>query len=157
MSDPLIETLVRHEGERLKPYVDCCSKSWRECRCTEKGKLTIGVGRNLDDVGVSLNESRYLLENDLGRVRAELDEAVPWWREKPLVVQDVLINLGFNLGVLTPPGKAKLLTFTETLSLIRSGRYAAAADNLTRTLWHKQVGRRALELEAALRAVREEV
>jgi lysozyme len=32
--------LVRHEGLRLKPY-----------RCTA-GKLTIGVGRSLDDCGI---------------------------------------------------------------------------------------------------------
>lgn len=157
MNDPLTDTMIRHEGERLKPYVDCCSKSWRECQCTHKGKLTIGVGRNLDDVGLSANESRYLLENDLGRVRVELDTALPWWREKPVAVQDVLINLGFNLGVLTPPGQAKLLTFTQTLNLLKSGRYAAAADNLSRTLWHKQVGRRAMELESVLRTVTEEV
>lgn len=43
--------LIRHEGERLKPYMDCCGKSWRDCQCIDKGKLTIGVGRNLADVG----------------------------------------------------------------------------------------------------------
>lgn len=153
----LIEMLVRHEGERLKPYVDCCSKSWRDCRCVNKGKLTIGVGRNLEDVGITLNESRYLLENDMGRVRRELDEAVPWWRETPISVQVVLLNLGFNLGVLTPPDTAKLLTFTQTLSMIRSGRYVEAANNLKKTLWHKQVGTRAEELEELLASAAVEV
>ncbi len=33
--------LVRHEGLKLKPY-----------RCTA-GKLTIGIGRNLDNCGIS--------------------------------------------------------------------------------------------------------
>ena len=37
----LTETLIRHEGLRLEPY-----------RCTE-GKLTIGVGHNLDDNPIS--------------------------------------------------------------------------------------------------------
>jgi lysozyme len=37
----LIAELVKDEGLRLKPY-----------KCTA-GKTTIGVGRNLDDVGIS--------------------------------------------------------------------------------------------------------
>jgi lysozyme len=143
--------LVDHEGERLFPYVDCCGKSWRDCVCVKKGKLTIGVGRNIEDVGITQNESRYLLQNDIGRVRMELDEALPWWRSMDEIRQAVLIDLGFNLGVLTPPDTAKLLTFKQTLELIRTGQYAAAADRLATLPWHKQVGARALELEAMLR------
>ena len=45
--------LVRHEGLRLKPY-----------RCTA-GKLTIGIGRNLDDRGISLKEAYAMLERDI--------------------------------------------------------------------------------------------
>ena len=41
LMDRIKEQLVRHEGLRLKPY-----------RCTA-GKLTIGIGRNLDDCGIS--------------------------------------------------------------------------------------------------------
>ena len=149
---PINDQLIDHEGERLKPYVDCCSKSWRDCLCIHKGKLTIGVGRNLDDVGISQNESRYLLDNDVWRVRMELDEALPWWRSLDLIRQQVLIDLGFNLGVLTPPDTAKLLTFKQTLEMIRTGQYTAAADRLATLPWHKQVGQRALELEAMLRS-----
>jgi lysozyme len=64
----LIDELVRDEGMRTKPY-----------HCTA-GKLTIGVGRNIEEVGITEEEARYLLENDLGRVRDELDQALPWWR-----------------------------------------------------------------------------
>ena len=145
------DQLVDHEGERLFPYVDCCGKSWRDCVCKEKGKLTIGVGRNIEDVGISQAESRYLLENDIGRVRAELDQALPWWRSMDEIRQQVLIDLGFNLGVLNPPGKVKLLTWGQTLELFRTGQYAAVADRISTFPWHKQVGRRALELEAMLR------
>ena len=156
MMETLEQMLVRHEAERLLPYLDCCSKFWRACQCTEKGKLTIGVGRNIEDVGLTQAESRMLLNGDIARVKSELDQALPWWREHPQVVQDVLVNLGFNLGVLTPPGKAKLLTFTGTLGFIRSRRYADAASNLEKTLWHKQVKSRALEIETALRVAEKE-
>jgi lysozyme len=133
------EQLIQHEGLRLLPYKDSV------------GRWTIGVGRNLDDVGISKSEALYLLDNDIGRVCVELDQALPWWRGLDLIRQQVLIDLGFNLGVLTPPETAKLLTFERTLALIRTGQYVLAADNLTTTLWHTQVGSRALDLEAMLR------
>ena len=40
--EALIAQLKRHEGVRLKPY-----------RCPA-GRLTLGVGRNLDDCGITL-------------------------------------------------------------------------------------------------------
>ena len=43
------EQLLLHEGLRLKPY-----------RCTSN-KLTIGVGRNLEDKGISKEEAMRLL------------------------------------------------------------------------------------------------
>lgn len=45
----LKEELIRDEGLRLKPYRDTV------------GKLTIGVGRNLDDVGITKDEAMHLL------------------------------------------------------------------------------------------------
>ena len=45
--------LVRHEVLRLKPY-----------RCTV-GKLTIGIGQNLDVCGISQTESYVLFENKI--------------------------------------------------------------------------------------------
>ena len=144
--EALRETLTRHEGRRLFAYLDCCGKPWRQCPCIEKGKLTIGVGRNLDDVGLSDNEVDYLLDNDLGRVRMDLDAALPWWREHSEAIQHVLINMTFNLGM------RKFQTFVETLGYIRLKHYRQAADNLRKTLWHRQVKSRALEIEAVLDA-----
>ena len=48
----LIDLLIRHEGIKLKPY-----------HCTS-GKLTIGIGRNLEDRGITKEEAIYLLNND---------------------------------------------------------------------------------------------
>jgi lysozyme len=136
---PIRDQIVKHEGLKLKPYKDSV------------GKLTIGVGRNLDDVGISFEEAMSLLDHDLARVQAELDSALPWWRTLDPVRQNVMIDLGFNLGVLTPVGQAKLLTFTQTLTLIQTGKYTEAADHLTHLPWHTQVGQRALDLEQMLR------
>ena len=51
--DLMIAQLRLHEGERLFPY-----------KCTA-GRLTIGVGRNLDDRGITAEESAYLLGHDI--------------------------------------------------------------------------------------------
>lgn len=60
--DDIILDLKLDEGLRLKPYRDTV------------GKLTIGIGRNLDDVGISEAEAEYLLSNDLDRTISDLDK-----------------------------------------------------------------------------------
>ena len=139
MSEPLNELLIRHEGLRLKPYKDSV------------GLLTVGVGRNLDEVGLTKEEALLLLQNDIERVRCELNQALPWWIKLGEVREAVMISLGFNLGVLTPPDKAKLLTFKTTLGLIENGQYAQAADRLLTLPWAVQVGKRAHDLTEMLR------
>lgn len=49
----LKDMLIRHEGLKLKPYRDTV------------GKLTIGAGRNLNDLGISEREAMFLLDNDI--------------------------------------------------------------------------------------------
>ena len=98
--------LIRDEDERLKVY-----------RCTE-GKQSIGVGRNLDDVGISAAEykalgitnasciahginkaqSRALLANDIMRAEHDLFTYFPWWRTLADARQRVLLNMMFNMG-----------------------------------------------------------
>ena len=51
----LKQRVLRHEGLRLKVYT------------CPRGKLTIGIGRNLEENGITRAEAFYLLENDLKR------------------------------------------------------------------------------------------
>ena len=83
----LRQDLIRDEGLRLKPY-----------RCTA-GKLSIGIGRNLDDVGISASEAEYMLHNDILNVQIELDRNLPWWRKMSETRQLVLANMAFNMGI----------------------------------------------------------
>jgi lysozyme len=129
----LAEQLLVDEGCTLKPY-----------RCPA-GKLTIGVGRNLDDRGISREEALLMLHNDIadfwGRIMAEL----PWVQTAPEPVQEVLVNMAFNLGL------GGLLGFKETLTLIRDGNYAQAAQAMLVSKWARQVGARAGRLAEMLR------
>ena len=74
--------LVRHEGLRLKPY-----------RCTA-GKLTIGIGRNLDDRGISLKEAYAMLESDIQDCEQWLIDEIPEvYNTLDEVLKSVLLNM----------------------------------------------------------------
>jgi lysozyme len=130
----LAADLVRDEGLKLKPY-----------RCTA-GKLTIGVGRNLDDVGISRDEAMYLLENDIARVSADAKHAFPWFARLDPVRQDVVLNMIFNLGI------NRFSQFHQTIKCIEAFDYAGAADRMLQSLWAKQVGQRAVRLANQMRS-----
>lgn len=158
MIDPLNREVLRaelerDEGLRLKTY-----------RCTA-GKLSIGVGRNLDDVGIRLAETNKLkitkasciakgitrdqamalLDSDIDGCEHDLDARLPWWRKLDPVRQRVLLNMCFNMGIGT------LLTFKNTLRFIEQGNYVSAAANMLASKWAKQVGQRAIRLAELMR------
>jgi lysozyme len=133
--------LNRDEGLRLHPYRDSV------------GNLTIGVGRNLDDKGISEAEAEYLLTNDITEHLALLDKYLPWWSTLDEARQLALANLAFNLGV-GPSAEqplGKLLTFHDTLRALQNKEYDVVANHLSVTLWAQQVGIRATRIIAAMR------
>lgn len=133
----LRELLIRNEGTRLRPYVDCCGKSWKVCACAVKGNLTIGTGRNLDAKGVSLGEADLMLDNDAREANAAVIAEFPWSRGLDDVRRNVLIDMVFNLGL------AGVLGFTKALAAAASGDWFTAAAHLMDSKWARQVGIRA--------------
>jgi lysozyme len=129
----LTNELVRDEGMRTKPYL-----------CTA-GKLTIGVGRNIEEVGITEDEARYLLENDIRRVEGELDQAFPWWRQLSDRRQRALANMAFNLGL------GRLRKFRKCLAALEAGDYDEAAAEALNSAWAAQVGARAQRIAAMIR------
>ena len=126
--------LIRHEGLRLKPY-----------RCTA-GKLTIGIGRNLDDRGISQKEAYAMLERDIQDCEQWLIDEIPEvYNKLDEVRQSVLLNMCFNLGI------KGLLEFKNTLAFIDAGDWERAANGMLASKWAKQVGRRAIELSELMR------
>lgn len=141
----LVRELVRDEGLRLSPY-----------HCTA-GKLTTGVGRNLDGnpltaeeqahVGhdcrsqsITREQAHYLLINDIYQVTDDLDRNLPWWRDLDDTRKRVLVNMAFNMGIGT------LTTFQNTLRMVRTGRYSDASLAMLKSKWAGQVGDRAKRL-----------
>jgi len=126
--------LERHEELRLKPYLDTAVPP----------RLTIGYGRNLDDAGISREESDYMLANDIDKVERELDtidEYVALDRIRQTVIANMSFNLGFN----------GLLQFKRMWAAIGRCDYEKAAKEMLDSKWKTQVGYRALELAEIMR------
>lgn len=132
MTEDGIKLLKKHEGLMLKPY-----------RCSA-GKLSIGYGRNLDDVGISKEEAEQLLRNDIDNCVKQLKHHLFWVFDHSNTVQDIIINMCFNLGIYG------LLGFKKTLKLIEEGKYKQASIEMLDSNWAKQVGIRAKELSNLL-------
>jgi lysozyme len=123
----LIAMLQRHEGLRLKPYL-----------CTAD-KLTIGYGRNLDDMGISEDEALYLLQNDIDACYSELN-VFNWFQELDQVRQEALVDMRFNLGL------PRFLSFKKMIARLIAKEYSQAAEEIINSLYARQVGNRANEL-----------
>lgn len=122
------QMLIRHEGLKLKPY-----------QCTA-GKLTIGVGRNIEDMGITEDEAIYMLRNDVTRYAAELAQAKPVVKTLDDVRYYVLLNMAFNLGI------SRLLKFEKMWQAIEDQRFVDASLEMQDSRWCDQVKGRCSEL-----------
>lgn len=125
------------EGLRLKPY-----------RCTA-GKLTIGYGRNLDDVGISQAEADMLFERDFAMAESEVKRLCKEFgidvdnliEQRFYVLTDMMFNLGYT----------RLSKFKKFLYALKTGSYEAAANEMLDSNWAKQVGNRAIKLSTLMK------
>lgn len=148
----LVEDLERDEGFRAKPYFDCglhdavlvCPACTREGR-DRAGILTIGIGRNLRDVGISRGEAYGMVHNDIEGAVGELDHRLPWWRRLPAGQQRALANMTFNMGI------ARVLGFKKALAALQAGRHEEAAAEMLDSAWARQTGVRATRLATLVR------
>ncbi|MFN4894201.1 MAG: glycoside hydrolase family protein [Pseudomonadota bacterium] len=125
-ADKARKMLEVDEGLRLKPY-----------RCTA-GKLTIGIGRNLDDVGISKATAYQMLDEDIATAtsicqRLFGDQFAKWSENRRLG----WVNLAFNLG------QTRLMQFRNTLRAARANDWAGVESGLKGSLWFRQVKGRA--------------
>ena len=132
VTQALIDSVKEGEGLRLKPY-----------KCTA-GKTTIGYGRNLDDVGITLEEAEYLLKHDLEKAEKDA-EKFPVYSKLNQARKDVLIEMVFNLGY------TRLSKFKKMFEALEKGDYSEAANQMLDSSWHTQVGKRAERLAYFMR------
>lgn len=129
----LSKQLMKHEGLRLKPYTDSV------------GKLTIGIGRNLDDVGISKQEALAMLTHDIDTARNELLTHYPSFEQLSPTRMDACINMVFNMGI------ARFSGFKRFIKALLDHDYELAAIEMLDSKWARQVGYRATELANQVR------
>lgn len=135
MSFDLNAELVKHqrwaESVRAFPY---------ECPA---GKLTIGVGRNIEEVGLSPEEIDFLHTNDMARVWDEAS-GLDWFAGMDDVRKLVVLDMIFNLGL------SRFLGFVNTIEAMTHRDYTRAAREMVDSKWYRQTGRRAQRLVRAM-------
>ena len=145
----LIEKLIQHEGLKLQVYKDTL------------GIDTIGIGRNLEDRGISKQElddmdipnigliyeygitetdAVYLAENDVQIVEDELLMAHPCVDRLDSVRQLVLVDMAFNMGV------PRLRKFKKMWAAIHEDDFQTAAKEMLDSKWAIQVKSRSHKL-----------
>ena len=149
----LIEKLIVAEGLRLQVYKDTL------------GIDTIGIGRNLEDRGITKEEladldiptiehvyeygiteadAVYLATNDVQIVEEELVRAHPCVDRLDSVRQLILIDMAFNMGV------PRLCKFKNMWAAVHNEDYPTAAKEMLDSRWAKQVKGRATKLANAM-------
>jgi lysozyme len=155
----LIDQIKLHEGVRFRPY-----------RCTA-GKLTIGVGRNLDDKplkteevitlfgsqktqaeitallnkGLSMKQVDQLLAWDIQDAIDDAKAVLPIFQSLSEQRQYVIVDMAFNMG------RRTLSSFRNTLRFISEGNYARASENMLQSKWATQVKGRAKRLSIMMK------
>jgi GH24 family phage-related lysozyme (muramidase) len=150
----LKEQLERHEGKRAKVYKD------------SRGILTIGIGFNLqrsdakkkieglglkfDDVKsgkVQLTDDQIqkLFDADVEKAVSDAKGLVKNYDELPEARKRVVVNMIFNLGA---GGFGK---FKHLIADLEANDFEKAADEMKKSAWYTQVGKRAEELTDQMR------
>jgi len=127
-ADKLRQQIRMHEGVEHKVYEDT------------EGIKTVGVGRNLEDRGLSDDEIDYLLSNDIDICVKELEQTFDWYDDLDDIRKRVLIDMMFNLGM------PRLKGFANMLKAIEAGAWKNAAVEMLDSKWAEQVGNRASRL-----------
>ena len=135
MSD-LRALLLRHEGERYRPYMDCCGKPFRLCTCATQGHLTIGIGHNLEAEDLPDPIVHAILDHDIDDKSRELRAAFPWTANLDAVRGAALLDMAFNFGV------ADLQKFPKFMGAMFEHDWTRAVSELT-TIHFASAGRRA--------------
>ena len=151
----LLEKIKHHEGYRKKTY-----------KCTE-GYDTIGIGFAWKDLefdkelankilqdnkhNIELSEEicYKVLEEKIDAILGRLQKVAPWVEESNKVIQMVIINMCYQMGV------SGVMKFKKALKAMQDGNWEKAADEMLDSKWARQTSDRAIELSNIVRSLHE--
>ena len=119
------------EGNEQFPY-----------KCSE-GFLTIGVGRNLDEHGLTEQERRFILKTDIRRTVSDCRK-LDYWDSLDSVRQLIVADMVFNMGL------TKFLKFIKLNAALALNDWPLSAAEMIDSRWYRQTGRRAKRLVQAM-------
>ena len=129
----LLEKIKHHEGFVGHVY-----------KCTE-GFDTIGYGFAIKDLEMPEHIAEELLILKLEKLQKNANSRFKWLEDMPQEVQEVVINMCYQLGV---NGVSK---FRKAISAMQEGDWEEAADEMLDSLWARQTPNRAKELSDIVR------
>ena len=129
----LIDEIKKHEGFKSTVY-----------KCTE-GYDTIGYGFAIKDLEFDEEIAELILSRKLGNLQLRICNTFDWYIESPQKVQDVIMNMCYQMGL---SGFSK---FKKTIYYLETEQYEEAADEMLDSLWAKQTPNRAKELSNIIR------
>jgi lysozyme len=122
------------EGVRFKVYRDSL------------GIETVGVGRNIRDKGLSMQEVDLLLDNDLTDAERDARAIFPTFDKLSDIRKAVLLNMSFNMG------RERLSKFKKLRAAVQDEDWAEADRQMILSTWATQVGARATRLAKQMEA-----
>ena len=126
IEEKIKQMLVRHEGMMCHLY---------QCNANPP-RWTIGIGRNLQDVGITEDEAMYLLNNDIKKVTEGLTKNWGVWQTLPEGARLVCIDMAFNLGI------EGFMRFRKTRELMELGFWLEASEEILRSKYATQLPNR---------------
>ncbi|WP_428897701.1 lysozyme [Parelusimicrobium proximum] len=120
--------IISEEGERLKLY-----------KCPA-GKLTIGIGHNIEDNGISHAVSEMMFKEDLAEAASAAKKIFLNFAEYSEVKQYILIDMAFNMG------ERRLRGFKKMIAAMERYDYESVAKEMLDSKWAKQVPSRVQRL-----------
>ena len=135
MTEAGLKQLAEDEGFRGEPYV-----------CTG-GKVTIGYGFNLDDWPLTPAECLPILKSRADKVKADLANRIGCFYALPEAAQDVLVNMGYQMGV------SGVLGFRHFLKALEARKYEDAYHEMRQSAWAFQTPNRARRLADVIRSL----
>ena len=88
-----------------------------------------------------------ILEQKIEEILLRLNRVAPWVEESNIVVQTVIINMCYQMGV------SGTMKFKKALSAMKNGEWDTAANELLDSRWARQTPNRANELAEMTRGI----
>tara|TARA_R110002110_G_scaffold150378_1_gene342155 strand:- start:12 stop:416 length:405 start_codon:yes stop_codon:yes gene_type:complete len=129
----LLNEIKKHEGFRSRVY-----------KCTE-GYETIGYGFAVKDLELDEDIADLILKRKLSKLQVRICDTFDWYLDSQQEVQDVVVNMCYQLGL------SGFSQFKKTIYYLETEQYEEAAEEMLDSLWHKQTPTRSQELSDIIR------